>query len=61
MIDKDSSIDQAGSLSIGACDPILVMMWEWTSMMPVIFSCGGNGLSFFCMFDIRLDLLAFSE
>jgi hypothetical protein len=41
MSDKDCSIDQGGSLSIGACDPRFVMMWEWTSMMPVIFRAEG--------------------
>src|SRR5258708_3461451 len=58
MSDKDCSIDQGGSLSIGACDPRFVMMWEWTSMMPVIFRAEGvDRLSFFCTFDIALDLL----
>src|SRR5258708_9604204 len=53
MSDKDWSMDQGGSLSVGACDPRFVMMWEWTSMMPVIFRAEG--------FDIALDLLAFGE
>jgi hypothetical protein len=62
MSDKDCSIDQGGSLSIGACDPRFVMMWEWTSMMPVIFREEGvERLLFFCTFDIALDLLAFGE
>jgi hypothetical protein len=56
MIDKDCSIDQGGSLSIGACDPRFVMMWEWTSMMSVIFRAeGGDRLS--SRFAIALDSL----
>src|SRR6266404_2014654 len=58
MSDKDCSIDQGGSFSIGACDPRFVMMWEWTSMMPVIFRAEGvERLSFFCTFDIALHFL----
>ena len=59
MSDKDCSIDQGGSLSIGACDPRFVMMWEWTSMMSVIFRVEGvegvGRLSLFCTLDIGLD------
>src|SRR6266403_4347331 len=56
MSDKDRSIDQGGSLSIGACDPRFVMMWEWTSIMPVIFRAEGvDRLSLFCTLDIALD------
>ena len=60
MIDKDCSIDQGGSLSIGACDPRFVMMWEWTSMMSVILRAGDEGwLSLFCKLDIVLDSYVF--
>src|SRR6266436_3050299 len=58
MSDKDCSIDQAGSLSIGACEPRFVMMWEWTSMMPVILHAeGADRLSIFSKFDIALHSL----
>jgi hypothetical protein len=60
MSDKDCSIDQGGSLSIGACDPRFVMMWEWTSMMPLILPAGGvDRLSLFSKFDMALNLLGF--
>ena len=56
MIDKDCSIDQGGSLFIGACDHRFVMMWEWTSMTSVILRAKGvDWLSFFRRFDIALD------
>src|SRR5258708_39456699 len=62
MSDKDCWIDQGGSLSIGACDPRFVMMWEWTSIMPVIFRAEGvDRLSFFCAFDMAVNLLGFGE
>src|SRR5467141_729558 len=50
MSDKDCSTDQGGSLSIGACDPRFVMMWEWTSMILLMCSCDGKSrLHFSCL------------
>src|SRR5712664_970012 len=58
MSDIDCSIDQGGSLSVGACDPRFVMMWEWTSMIllrlaieeyPHVFLDGKSRLHFSCL------------
>src|SRR6266446_10098052 len=59
MSDKDCSIDQDGSLSIGACDPRFVMMCEWTSMIllrlamkesPYVSRDGNHSYSYISLF-----------